>query len=440
MKFRWGYLGLMGLTLAYGLQRFHSGWQAAPVSAIDPPYQLYGRVEHWIKSSLCSQKTGTFLVGCGNSGEYFPIEDLSLAEDRGHCLIANLWAPHISVPFSATHLVQMNIAINAISVLALTGMLLFLGFPWIAWWGLFVGIYYAVPGPIPGPDAPSSFLGVFLLSFIPILWTGIWITQEFSTRKRLCGHAFSTAILVITRLLRESMAFSSIVIMLVLSIWRLLRKGDGSAKQDFFITLLGCVLAYWSPPMVLGLRNQLWPVAPAHLVTSHGLAHNLYIGLGAESNPWGISYHDDVYGLMAARKVKPDVIYCSPEYFRILFNLYTETLRNYPAEVARIYWSKTVKVFFFPLLWLKVPLWVYFTFSLLGCLCAWRYAKRTAPDILRMIFGINAAIIFLQLQGVLTKPAFLFLHPLKLGILLLIACWVQWGVTFLADKRRNDHG
>ncbi|MFB8787000.1 hypothetical protein, partial [Pasteurella multocida] len=72
-------------------------------------------------------------------------------------------------------------------------------------------------------------------------------------------------------------------------------------------------------------------------LATHGLSHTLYLGLGFVENKWGIRYDDD-FGEEIADKA--GIVWCSPEYFRLMGKLYLARWAEDPAEVVRIYLAK----------------------------------------------------------------------------------------------------
>ena len=54
--------------------------------------ETYARVDHWIASSECTVKTGALLAYCHDDGRVSGIEAVSIADDAGHTLIANVYA------------------------------------------------------------------------------------------------------------------------------------------------------------------------------------------------------------------------------------------------------------------------------------------------------------------------------------------------------------
>ncbi|MBM3648246.1 MAG: hypothetical protein FJX11_10690 [Alphaproteobacteria bacterium] len=56
-------------------------------------------------------------------------------------------------------------------------------------------------------------------------------------------------------------------------------------------------------------------------------------------NKWDIRY-DDEHGKEIAAKATPPVVFCSPEYFRLMWRLYITRWLEDPGEVLRIYLAK----------------------------------------------------------------------------------------------------
>ena len=121
------------------------------------------------------------------------------------------------------------------------------------------------------------------------------------------------------------------------------------------------VLASQAARLTVGLRDRVYTVEQAELVPTHGMAHTLYIGLGAVPNKFGIRY-DDTAGQEAAARAAPTAKYLSKEYFRTMWNLYFARWADDPTEVLRIYLEKCRLILedripdFLPPLWLFLPL------------------------------------------------------------------------------------
>jgi hypothetical protein len=97
------------------------------------------------------------------------------------------------------------------------------------------------------------------------------------------------------------------------------------------------MVAFNAPRGVVLARDAVFAMQPAQRLATHGLSHTLYLGLGFVENRWGIRYDDD-YGEEIANRA--GVVFCSPEYFRLMGRLYLGRWAEDPVEVARIYLAK----------------------------------------------------------------------------------------------------
>jgi hypothetical protein len=75
------------------------------------------------------------------------------------------------------------------------------------------------------------------------------------------------------------------------------------------------------------------------MLEQHGIWHNLYIGLGAAPNPFGIEWAD-ANAKAAAERIDPSVVVSSPRYFDILREQYFEILAHHPIDVVAVYLRK----------------------------------------------------------------------------------------------------
>src|SRR4029453_10140462 len=102
----------------------------------------------------------------------------------------------------------------------------------------------------------------------------------------------------------------------------LLRRRPTVPRCAGFALVLGLALAAVATPRaVVAARDAAFDMQPAKMVATHGLSHTLFLGLGFVENKWGIQYDDD-YGEEVAAKA--GFVWCSPEYFRLMWKLYLE--------------------------------------------------------------------------------------------------------------------
>jgi len=91
------------------IRTIHSVKQADSWASVD----VYQRVDYWIMSSECTVKTGAILAICSPNGKPAGIEDVGLADDRGHTLIANVYSMVTGRVIDRKVLMAVNIALNA---------------------------------------------------------------------------------------------------------------------------------------------------------------------------------------------------------------------------------------------------------------------------------------------------------------------------------------
>jgi hypothetical protein len=406
------------LAFCFWAARFNTALTQAPRFAADPQYQLYGRVDWWLLSAQCTQKSGVFLGACAPDGHFEPIENISLAEDRGHNLLVNFVAATRREPLTRVTLTRIQMAINAFGVLILAGVLASAGLVTAAALLLWMGAFWGVPGPLPGPDVPSSFFGIFALAMAPAAWAAAWSRISRVSIGFWIAGGVSFVALAATHLLRQPMGIGAVVLTASFLVVAARRRPERAQRIAAWVGLVLVVLTLRSNAALLGLRNQIWPMAPSRYILTHGIYHNLYIGLGTEPNPWDIHYDNDAYGLRDAHKVDPTVEFCTPRYFAILRDLYLGLLKEEPGTILKIYARKIYKVWNSPFLFWRIPVRYYLLLMLIAWPWLWRIdpSKDAARKWIAGSFVLST--LFLALQGVLAKPVPMFLYPIKLGILL----------------------
>ena len=87
---------------------------------------------------------------------------------------------------------------------------------------------------------------------------------------------------------------------------------------------------------VRAYRDHVSHMPPSPIQSSHSLWHPAYLGLGYLPNKWGIRW-EDLYGLEAAQRVDPKVLYQSAEYNHILRHLYFSAVRDDPGWAFHLY-------------------------------------------------------------------------------------------------------
>ena len=116
------------------------------------------------------------------------------------------------------------------------------------------------------------------------------------------------------RNIRFSMIFSLLGLLILLNFSSLIQKGFYSYTR------------FKNPNLSLNSNFQ-----PPY---SHGIWHNLYIGLGFLENKWGIRW-DDAIGFEHARRYDPKAIYPDPKHYVVMRKLYFKYLSEEPVEYVK---------------------------------------------------------------------------------------------------------
>jgi hypothetical protein len=195
---------------------------------------------------------------------------------------------------------------------------------------------------------------------------------------------------------------------------------------------VGCVallaLLAWKVSLpLLTYRDFAYGVPPSTMVTTHGTAHSLFIGLGVVENEWGIQWLDG-YASDQVAKIKPDVSYASPEYFAVLKKLYVERLLDDPMEVLGIYVAKAKLVLSMPFPELLAPLCI--LIGLLAVDVAWLSRQRSSlvsADRLHLLISALCLgfVGLFVLQAMLAHPKRLYSEPINAFVVLALATWLS---------------
>lgn len=288
----------------------------------------------WLDSSDCTVKSGAWLAVC-EDGRLIPIADRALADDPGHALMLNIWSAITGKRATLPDAARINVLVDALGLLALSMLLVWIGSPIAA-------LVLMLLGPVEylgwmGLSPHWAFIGAASLAAILPLALAATVCGLLTRRAGAAWITFGIAMLAFVTLLRESiglMGFAVTVLTLACMAWR--RAARPSHVVLLFVLT---VLSFLTPRWTVMARDALFDVEPAQRLERHGLSHILYLGLGFMENKWGIRY-DDAYGEELARQLRPDIEFCSPEYFQLMWRLYFERLVEDPAEIARLYYEK----------------------------------------------------------------------------------------------------
>lgn len=408
----------------------HSVKQADRWANVD----VYYRVDHWILSSECTVKTGAILAICSPNGKAGAIEDVGLADDRGHTLIANLYSLVTGRVIDRKGLTVVNIALNALAFYGLVCAFFIYGWQGTALLLLIFGSRMAVPGPLPSADSNAAHIAAFCLAMIAVLWIAhAPLTRaKNSTIRFFVGLIVATFCLAWSTLLRQPYGLGGFLVVVLILAVRLFMLGrhhgfEVTARTVSWrsATAIIClaVAAFYSTSALIKVREIVYGVPRGERIIQHGISHNLYLGLGVENNPWGIKWNDG-YGYESATRIgKAD--YASEEHYANLWRLYFNIVLSDPIAVLKIYAGKLGSSLLVAagddsrkltkggvaiLILLTILIW-----------------SRRSPkgDEMIVALGTWAGFGTVMLQGVLALPAGGFISPGKLGALCGIVVLVE---------------
>jgi uncharacterized membrane protein YqjE len=288
----------------------------------------------WLDSSECTAKTGAWLAVC-EDGRLIPIADRALADDPGHALLLNIRAAITGKRATLPDAARINVLVDALGLLAFAMLLIWIGAPIAA-------LVLMLLGPVEylgwmGLSPHWAFIGAVSLAAILPLAIAARARGLLTPRAGAAWIAFGIVMLAFVTLLRESIGLMGLVVTVLALAWAAWRRVARPAGLVLLLVL--AVAAFLAPRWTVMARDALFDMEPAQRLERHGLSHTLYLGLGFTENKWGIRY-DDAYGEELARQLRPDIEFCSPEYFRLMWRLYLERLVEDPGEIARLYYEK----------------------------------------------------------------------------------------------------
>ncbi|MCA0305226.1 MAG: hypothetical protein LCH95_22730 [Proteobacteria bacterium] len=387
----------------------------------------------WLEAADCALARGAWLAVC-EDGKLVPISERAIADDPGHALLLGLWAIATQQPATLVDVARLNTLVDGLGLLALAGLL------WAmrAW---LVALVLLWQGPVEflgwmGTSPHWAFIGlVCLAAVLPLALAA----REMALLSRRAATAWIVAgvlLLALATLMREAIGLMGLVVTLAVSAVLLLRR---HRLLPLLPVLAAAVLAFNAPRAVVAARDAALPMQPAQRLATHGLSHTLYLGLGYVENRWGIRYDDD-HGEEIARQ--NGVVFCSPEYFRLMTRLYLGRWAEDPAEVARIYLAKAWLLLAHPTLHPGPPFGVVLGLALLHlvlatALGAWArigFAQGEAVEGVAVMF----AGLFLA-QAMAALPSHNYAMPVNAFVLVLFGTWLEFAARagWTAWRRRR---
>jgi hypothetical protein len=127
--------------------------------------------------------------------------------------------------------------------------------------------------------------------------------------------------------------------LLAIGLAYVLRQHRGRKPLEHLVLAAAILLISQFPTALLKARDAVLDLPPPKMEERHGAWHNLYIGLGAVPNPFGIEWLD-ANGKQAVEKIDPNIEYLSAKYYATLRREYFRILWDHPLEVASVYYRK----------------------------------------------------------------------------------------------------
>jgi hypothetical protein len=384
----------------------------------------------WLDSTECTVSRGVWLAVCEN-GKLIPISERAIADDPGHALLLSAWAAITGKRATLVDVARLSTILNTIGLVALAGLL----FSLRAW---ITSIVLLTLGPAEflgwmGTSPHWAFIGMVSLAGI--------LPLAIVTRRGAGWIGGGIVALAVVTLVRESIGLMGFALTLgAVAVAVLQRPRPAHALLRSALVLAIAFGALLAPKWATMARDAAFPMAPAERLQTHGLSHTLYLGLGFVENKWGIRYDDD-YGEDLANKA--GIVFCSPEYFRLMWKLYFARIVEDPVEVARIYWEKAMQLLAVPTLHPGPPFGIVLAIGLVHLLAAtwfglWR--RIGFPQGLP-IEALSLAFLSLFLaQAIMALPSHMYAVPVNAFILVLFGVLVEFAVrsllTVLLARRR----
>jgi hypothetical protein len=384
----------------------------------------------WLDAADCALQRGVWLAVC-EQDRLVPMSERAVADDPGHALILGLWAIAKRGHATLVDVARLNTLVDTAGLLALAGLLFALR-------AYIASIVLLWLGPVQylgwmGTSPHWAFVGlVSLAAVLPLALAG----REMGLLSRRAANlwiAAGIAFLAVATLMREAIGLMGLMVTAATILVLLVRR-----CRPLPLLLVGvlAVLAFTTPRWVVTARDAAFDMQPAQRLATHGLSHTLYLGLGFVENRWNIRYDDD-HGEEIADSA--GVVFCSPEYFRLMWRLYLARWTEDPVEVARIYLEKAWMLLGTPTLYPGPPFGVVLAIALLHLLAATALGAWRRLDFMQGLAIESVAVAFAGLflaQAMAALPSHNYAMPVNAFVLVLFGVIVEFvGRLVLAGAR-----
>jgi hypothetical protein len=395
----------------------------------------WGATNLWLDSTDCALERGVWLAIC-DQGKLVPLSELAVADDPGHALLLELWAMATQRRATVSDVARLNTLLDTLGLLALAGIL-------FAVRAYLTSIVLMALGPVEylgwmGTSPHWSYIGmVSLAAVLPIALAA----KDLGLLSRRSGNGWIAAgllFLAIATLVREAVGLMGVAVSLAAAAVLMLRRPRRAARvAPLLLVAALAVAAVSTPKWVVAARDAAFDMQPSQLVATHGLSHTLYLGLGFVENKWGILYYD-YYGRDIAHAIDPAIVFCSPEYFRLMWKLYLARWAEDPVEMARIYADKGWQLLARPTLYPGPPFGIVLLIGLAHlvaatALGAWRRIGFVQGQVIETV-AVAFVGLFLA-QAMLALPSHTYAMPVNAFVLVLLGVILEFFCRLLIRIR-----
>jgi hypothetical protein len=308
----------------------------------------------------------------------------------------------------------INATVNLVGISLLAALLFCLRLPVVSFVVLTGGPLLASQYYTVGPH-PANLGVACLAAILPLTVLGMPMADR---SRKLFWVWFGLGIcgLSAAMLYREAVGLMGVVASIVatcVSYFSSARRTRG-AVLSYVVVICASVAAMMVPKAIIHARDAAFNMPPSNMMQQHGAWHNLYIGLGAVENPFGLSWEDGV-AFQAARRIDPSVTLLSNDYYALLKHEYFEIVVHHPWEVAVVYLKKLraalrISSVGLPLIIILVPI-VFLRLRLRRSVAGWIAADA--------ILVVNSLFISMFLaQAMLFHQSIQYLFPIEIFLLL----------------------
>ena len=396
----------------------------------------WGATNLWLDSTDCALERGVWLAIC-DKDKLVPLSERAIADDPGHAFLLDLWSMAMHRRATLPDVARLNTLLDTLGLVALAGVL----FAVRAYLASLVLLWL---GPVEylgwmGTSPHWAFIGMVSLAAVLPISLAARDLGLLSRRSGTWWIAMGVIFLALATLIREAIGLMGVAISIgALAVLMVRRPRTGGRLAGLLLIAVLAIAAFTSPRWVVLARDLAFPMQAAQLVASHGLSHTLYLGLGFVENKWGILYYD-YYGEAVAQAIDPTIVFCSPEYFQLMWKLYLGRWVEDPMEVMRIYFLKGWQLLERPTIYPGPPFGVVLLVGLVHlaaatALGAWRRIGFVQGQVVETV-----AVAFIGLflaQAMMALPSHTYAMPVNAFVLVLLGVIVEFFLRAVLRVRR----